>query len=73
MILRKNSIKSIWNPEKCPVIFHLKCPLGTSDFVWRKDEDNDTLKFQGVREYSCEILDGGKIAFEQRKNKYNIN
>lgn len=38
-----------------------------------KDECcTDTLKSQGVCEHACEILDGGKIAFEQRKNKYNI-
>ena len=32
----------------------------------------DTLKSQGTCEHACEILDGGKIAFEKRKNKYNI-
>jgi hypothetical protein len=38
-----------------------------------KDEEvEDTLKAQGIREHACEILDGGKVAFEQRKNKYNI-
>jgi len=40
----------------------------------KKNKDcKDTLKSQGVCEHSCDILDGGKIAFEQRKNKYNIN
>ena len=39
----------------------------------KKNKDcKDTLKSQGVCEHSCDILDGGKIAFEQRKNKYNI-
>jgi len=46
---------------------------GSLEYSKTKDEDfNDTLKSQGVCEHSCEILDGGKIAFEQRKNKYNI-
>jgi ABC-type cobalamin/Fe3+-siderophores transport system ATPase subunit len=32
----------------------------------------DTLFSQGVCEHACSILDGGKTAFENRKNKYNI-
>jgi len=41
-----------------------------------KEEDKniiDTLKRQGIKEHACLILDGGKDAFEQRKNKYNLN
>jgi len=46
---------------------------GSLEYSKTKDKDcNDTLKSQGVREHACDILDGGKIAFEQRKNKYNI-
>lgn len=46
---------------------------GSLEYSKTKDEDcNDTLIAQGVCEHACEILDGGKIAFEQRKNKYNI-
>jgi hypothetical protein len=46
---------------------------GSLEYSKTKDEDcKDTLKSQGVCEHACEILDGGKIAFEQRKNKYNI-
>lgn len=46
---------------------------GSLEYSKTKDVDcNDTLKAQGVCEHACEILDGGKIAFEQRKNKYNI-
>lgn len=46
---------------------------GSLEYSKTKDDNcNDTLKSQGVCEHSCEILDGGKIAFEQRKNKYNI-
>ena len=40
-----------------------------------KEEDKgckDTLKSQGIREHACDILDGGKVAFENRRNKYNI-
>ncbi len=32
----------------------------------------DTLQSQGIREHSCLILDGGELAFEKRKNKYNL-
>ena len=46
---------------------------GSLDFSKKRDKGcKDTLLSQGIREHSCEILDGGKIAFELRKNKYNI-
>jgi len=46
---------------------------GSLECSKKKDKNcKDTLKSQGVCEHSCDILDGGKIAFEQRKNKYNI-
>jgi len=46
---------------------------GSLEYSKTKDEDcEDTLESQGVCEHSCEILDGGRIAFEQRKNKYKI-
>ena len=46
---------------------------GSLEYSKTKAEDcTDTLKSQGVCEHACEILDGGRIAFEQRKNKYNI-
>lgn len=32
----------------------------------------DTLASQGTCEHACAILDGGKVAFESRKNKYQI-
>ena len=47
--------------------------IGSLEFSKIRDKDCiDTLLSQGIREHSCEILDGGKTAFEQRKNKYNI-
>ena len=46
---------------------------GSLECTKAKDNNcNDTLNSQGICEHTCEILDGGKIAFEQRKNKYNI-
>lgn len=46
---------------------------GSLEFSKVRDKDcKDTLLSQGIREHSCEILDGGKSAFELRKNKYNI-
>ncbi|MEW6110017.1 MAG: TrlF family AAA-like ATPase [Nitrospirota bacterium] len=32
----------------------------------------DTLDAQGIREHACEILDGGKTAFENREKKYGF-
>ena len=37
-----------------------------------KKEDKILYK-QGIREHVCDILEGGEIAFEKRKNKYNIS
>lgn len=46
---------------------------GSLEFTSKKDKVcADTLQSQGVCEHACEILDGGKQAFESRKNKYNI-
>jgi hypothetical protein len=46
---------------------------GSIENTKEKDEaEADTLKSQGIREHACEILDGGRIAFEQRRNKYNL-
>jgi ABC-type cobalamin/Fe3+-siderophores transport system ATPase subunit len=33
---------------------------------------NKVLYKQGIQEHVCDILEGGKIAFEQRKEKYNL-
>lgn len=33
----------------------------------------DTLKSQGIREHACQILEGGKSAFEKRGRRYDIN
>ena len=47
---------------------------GGLEFSKMKDEKcKDTLKSQGVCEHACSILDGGKVAFEIRKNKYQIH
>jgi hypothetical protein len=46
---------------------------GSLEFTRERDEScKDTLMAQGICEHACSILDGGKIAFQSRKNKYNI-
>jgi len=46
---------------------------GSLECTQEHDKDcKDTLKAQGVCEHACSILDGGKAAFESRRNKYNI-
>jgi uncharacterized protein (DUF1330 family) len=40
-----------------------------------KDHDSSVLNIlesQGIREHACDILEGGKTAFEERENKYRI-
>lgn len=37
------------------------------------DSEPRILDKQGIREHTCEILEGGVIAFEERENKYRIN
>jgi len=47
----------------------------TGSIECTKEKDNsikDTLKCQGIREHACLVLDGGKEAFKQRRNKYNL-
>lgn len=46
---------------------------GSIEHTKEKDKHcKDTLKAQGVREHALDILDGGKAAFEHRRNKYNL-
>jgi energy-coupling factor transporter ATP-binding protein EcfA2 len=46
---------------------------GSLEFTKELDEDNDIiLQSCGIREHACDILDGGKSAFEKRRNKYSI-
>ena len=46
---------------------------GSLEFTQEYDKScEDTLRAQGVSEHACSILDGGRAAFESRKNKYNI-
>jgi len=46
---------------------------GSIEYTKERDESiKDTLRSQGIREHACLILDGGKDAFEHRRNKYNI-
>jgi len=46
---------------------------GSIEYTKERDESiKDTLRSKGIREHACLILDGGKDAFEHRRNKYNI-
>jgi len=46
---------------------------GSIEHTKERDKSmKDTLKCQGIREHACLILDGGKEAFEHRRNKYNL-
>lgn len=46
---------------------------GSVEHTKEKDKKfKDTLTAQGIREHACDILDGGKIAFEKREKKYGF-
>ncbi|MDP3297824.1 MAG: hypothetical protein Q8N09_09615 [Thermodesulfovibrionia bacterium] len=46
---------------------------GSIEYTKEKVKDcEDTLDAQGIREHACEILDGGKTAFENRERKYGF-
>jgi hypothetical protein len=47
---------------------------GSIENSFNKNEDcEDTLSAQGIRQHACEILEGGKKAFEHRMNKFNFS
>lgn len=46
---------------------------GALEMTRKKDESEDIiLKAQGIREHVCEILEGGRVAFEKRERKYGF-
>lgn len=45
---------------------------GSLENSHRSKNRQRTLSRAGIREHTCEILDGGEIAFEKRKRKYKI-
>jgi hypothetical protein len=48
---------------------------GSIENTKKKDEEKektDILKSQGIREHACDVLDGGRIAFEKREQKYGF-
>lgn len=46
---------------------------GAIENTTQKDNKNDDiLSSQGIREHICDILEGGKSAFEKRENKYGF-
>ena len=46
---------------------------GSLENTKTKDKDNaNVLQSQGIREHVCEILEGGKEAFEKREHKYGF-
>jgi predicted ATP-dependent endonuclease of OLD family len=46
---------------------------GSLENTFQKDNSNKiVLESQGIREHVCEILEGGKEAFEKREEKYGF-
>lgn len=46
---------------------------GSLEHSFKSTKEDYVLIKQGIQEHVCEILEGGRDAFESRKNKYNIN
>ncbi|MDI6864980.1 AAA family ATPase, partial [Thermodesulfovibrio yellowstonii] len=45
---------------------------GSLENTFKDDASNLLLEKQGIREHVCEILEGGKDAFEKREQKYGF-
>ena len=45
---------------------------GALENTFLNESSNFVLEQRGIQEHVCDILEGGKIAFEQRKKKYNF-
>ncbi|MCL4477531.1 MAG: ATP-binding protein, partial [Deltaproteobacteria bacterium] len=45
---------------------------GSLENTFKDDSTNSILEKQGIREHVCEILEGGKEAFEKREHKYGF-
>lgn len=45
---------------------------GSLENTFKDDSASAFLKKQGIREHVCEILEGGKEAFEKRERKYGF-
>lgn len=41
-------------------------------FEFRSSETSPILMQKGIREHVCEILEGGKEAFQKREQKYSL-
>lgn len=52
--------------------FKFEYVQGSLENTFIKDEINEILYKQGIKEHVCDILEGGEQAFEKRKNKYNF-
>lgn len=46
---------------------------GALENIKQKDNNSIVLNSQGIREHVCEILEGGREAFEKREKKYGFN
>lgn len=46
---------------------------GSLESSFLNESSEFVLEQRGIQEHVCDILEGGKIAFEQRKKKYNFN
>lgn len=54
-------------------IYKFEYVEGALENTFRLEGEDKILYKQGIQEHVCDILEGGRVAFKQRKNKYNID
>ncbi len=61
---------SMQHPNRGNIEFDYTSGAIEESFV--KEGESITLEKMGAREHACELLEGGEVAFENRRNKYNL-
>lgn len=61
---------SLQHPNRGNIEFDYTSGAIEESFV--KSGETITLEKMGAREHACELLEGGEVAFENRRNKYNL-
>ena len=63
------------SPNKNSIRFSYRSGSIENDYPLLSDQgvaEDGVLAKQGIQQHICDILEGGEVAFEKRKNKYNL-
>ncbi len=58
--------------SKASQIYKFEYVEGSLENSFFNENETKVLHKQGIQQHVCDVLEGGKIAFEQRRNKYNL-